>query len=344
MAGENRNKTEAVVLFKEIQQHPYRFGFYQAVRRINCQFKDMALTGKAYFPSEDPVRFAQIPYLSFAPATLSALTYNGPGGVPRLSQRFMGLFGPNGPMPTHITEYARQRLNLAHDATLAHFADMFHHRMISFYYRAWAHSQPTVQHDRPGQDRFSEYIAALAGLGMPSFKDTDAMPHASKLHFTGHLSSLPRHAAGLASILISYFKVPVRIVEFVSHWLKIPPRDHLKLGVDHNTGALGMSTVLGERVWQRQDKFQVCMGPLSLDDYEALLPTGRSFTALVASVRNYLGVELLWETRLLLKVTEKPVTCLGKQGALGWTSWLQSEEPQEEVGDLVLQTSGYLNL
>jgi predicted component of type VI protein secretion system len=38
---------------------------------------------------------------------------------------------------------------------------------------------------------------------------------------------------------------------------------------------------------------------------------------------------------------EKPVTCLGKQGVLGWDSWLKSEKAQKEVGDLVLQTANY---
>jgi type VI secretion system protein ImpH len=218
---------------------------------------------------------------------------------------------------------------------------MFHHRAVSLFYRAWAQAQPTVQHDRPDQDRFSVYIGALAGLGMPAFRQGDAMPISSKLHYAGHLSSLPRHAAGLASILESYFQITAKVVEFVAHWLTIPPRDRLKLGSNPDMGRLGMDAVLGENVWQRQDKFQICLGPMSLDDYESFLPTGKSFKALVAAVRNYLGLELLWETRLLLKGTEKPVTCLGKQGALGWTSWLQSEQAQDEVGDLVLQTSSY---
>ena len=58
-------------------------------------------------------------------------------------------------------------------------------------------------------------------------------------------------------------------------------------------------------------------------------------------VRNYLGIEMLWETKLLLKSEEKPVTCLGKQGTLGWTSWLQGEETKEVVDDLVLQAAVY---
>jgi len=80
---------------------------------------------------------------------------------------------------------------------------------------------------------------------------------------------------------------------------------------------------------------------MSLEEYESFLPTGTAYKALVAAVRNYLGLELLWEARLQLKGTEKPVTCLGKQGALGWTSWLQTEKPSGVVADLVLQTANY---
>jgi type VI secretion system protein ImpH len=123
--------------------------------------------------------------------------------------------------------------------------------------------------------------------------------------------------------------------------LTIPKRDRLKLGINPGLGRLGSDAVLGEKVWQRQDKFQICLGPMSLDEYESILPSGKNFKSMVAAVRNYLGLELLWETRLLLKGSEKPVTCLGKQGALGWTSWLQSEKVSEEVGDLVLQASSY---
>ena len=86
---------------------------------------------------------------------------------------------------------------------------------------------------------------------------------------------------------------------------------------------------------------QVCLGPLTLEEYESFLPSGNSFKAMVAAVRNYLGLEMLWEVRLLLKGSEKPVTCLGKQGVLGWTSWLSTDEPQETIGDLVLQTDTY---
>ena len=341
MASENGNKTDSVNLLSEMQQEPHRFGFFPAVRRLNCCFTGKPLTGYAFRPADDAVRFSQSPHTLFAPSTIEAITMDGPGGTPVISQFFLGLFGPDGPLPLHITEFVRDRQRHKQDSTFVGFADMFHHRMVSLFYSVWAQGQPTVQRDRPESDRFSEYVGSLIGLGTPACKNADAMAFTSKLHYAGHMSSLPRHAEGLASILQSYFQVPTSVIEFIAHWLTIPKRDRFRLGSDMGLGSLGTSAVLGEEVWQRQDKFQIQVGPMSLDEYEAFLPTGSYFSPMVAAVRNYLGLELLWEVRLLLKGTEKPVTCLGKQGALGWTSWLQSETSSDEVGDLVLQASSY---
>lgn len=331
-----------MTLLEQLARHPWRFGFYQAVRRLNCAFPDKALTGQSGKPSEDPVRFGQTPHTSFAPSTLSKLEYRQGGRAPWLTQNFLGVFGPNGPLPLHITEYARDRKRHHQDDTFANFADLFHHRIVSLFYRAWSQAQPTVQRDRPGEDRFAVYLGSLVGLGMPALQDADAMPHDAKLHFAAHLGSLPRHTEGLTAMLSGILGVPVRIVEFVAHWLRIPQRDRFVLGTRHDIGRLGESCVIGERVWQRQDKFQVRLGPMNLEQYERFLPTGSSFRALVDAVWNYLGSEWLWEVNLRLEGRQKPVVCLGKQGALGWTTWLQTERPRDEVADLVLQIENYL--
>ena len=77
---------------------------------------------------------------------------------------FFGLFGPNGPLPLHLSEYAKDRERLYHDSTFRAFADIFHHRMMSLFYRAWADAQPTVAMDRPDEDRFARYAGAVFGL------------------------------------------------------------------------------------------------------------------------------------------------------------------------------------
>ena len=71
--------------------------------------------------------------------------------------RLFGLFGPHGPMPMHVTELARERLRAHQDPTLARFSDIFHHRLLALFYRSWAQNQPTVQHDRPKNDRFAAW-------------------------------------------------------------------------------------------------------------------------------------------------------------------------------------------
>ena len=341
MAGENRSETSIVSFFSEVSEKPYRYGFYQTVRHINCFYQDKPITGHSYKPSDDPVRFSQEPYTSFAPSTLSGLEIDSSSRYPRLSQNFIGMFGPNGPLPLHVTEYVRDRSRHHHDHAMSRFMDMFHHRITSLFYSAWAQSQPTVQFDRPAEDRFAMYVGSLFGLGLPSLRNVDSMHHLSKLGFAGHLSCLPRHVDGLVSLIKGYFNVPTRIVEFIAHWMRIPKADLVHLGEDSMKGCLGMDTVIGEKVWQRQDKFRVSLGPLSLEQYSAFLPTGRSYQALVSVVRNYVGLEYLWEINLILKKEEKPVTCLGKSGALGWTSWLQTNRQLDHVDDLLLQVENY---
>jgi len=344
VASKNRSETAAVKFLTQVSEKPYSYGFYQTVRRINCFYQDQPITGHAYRPTQDPVRFSQEPYTSFATSMFSKLESDGSDEYPRLTQRFFGLFGPNGPLPLHLTEYARDRERHKHDASFSRFADIFHHRAVSVFYGAWAQAQPTVQFDRPDTDRFADYVGSLIGLGFPSLRGVDAMHHLSKLSFAGHLGSLPRHVNGLVSMVQEYFGVKVEVEEYVAHWMNIPKNDHVLLGEGSVNGYLGKDTVIGERVWQRQDKFRLCLGPLSLDQYAAFLPNGKSFDVLVAIVRNYVGMEYLWEVKLILRKQEKPVTCLGKSGKLGWTSWLKTGQQLDHVDDLRVQVENYAQL
>lgn len=342
MAREDGSTSRALVLLQSVEEDPYRFGLLSLIRRLDCANPEGPRTGRSTSPSQDLVRFSQAPYNEFAASTVTGLARNE-GRPPRLVQTFFGLFGPDGPLPTHLTEFARDRERQHRDPTISRFADIFHHRMIGLFYQAWAQSQPTVQCDRPDEDSFASYTAALVGFKPGSLRDADAMPLPAKLSFSGHLGSLPRHREGLEQLVASFFEVPAQVTEFIAHWLKIPRKDHLKLGEAGLTGRLGSDAVLGERVWQRQDKFRLALGPLSLDEYSAFLPTGKSFKALVDVVRNYVGLEMLWEVNLVLDRHEKPVTCLGKSGTLGWTSWLQSERQEEDVHDLMLQVQNYVH-
>jgi type VI secretion system protein ImpH len=334
---------------------PSAYGFYQAMRLLEAQYPDRPRLGHSVRPSQDRLRLAQEPSTIFAPSTLAAFEpeqqgtgIDGKGALEtrpaRLLVHFFGLFGPDGPLPLHLTDYARDRRRNARDPSFQRFADIFHHRAMSLFYRAWADVRPTVSFDRPEQDRFVVYVGALIGLGMESLRERDAMPDLTKLHFAGRLANQTRHAEGLGAILSAFFTMPVRIECFIGTWLTMPAGDRTALGANPMTGELGRSVLIGSRVWSRQHKFRVVFGPLDLPDYLRLLPGGQSFHRLIPIVRNYVGDTLMWDVNMVLKQAEVPPTRLGRQdqpgqGRLGWTTWLMPRHKQSDAADLYLDAS-----
>jgi type VI secretion system protein ImpH len=326
-------------LHMDFATQPWLWSFYQAMRRLETLYRDRPRLGRSVRPSQDAVRLAQLPAVEFAPATLAGWEHEQAGEVGRLLVHFLGLFGPDGPLPLHLTEYARSRTRNSRDPSFQRFADVFHHRALSLFYRAWADSRPTVAFDRPETDRFAVYIGALIGLGMASLRDRDAMPDLTKFHFAGHLACQTRHAEGLSSILSAFFFVPVRIECFVGTWLTMPEPDRTRLGDSPRTATLGGTALVGSRVWSRQHKFRVIMGPLRLEDYLRLLPGGLSFHRLIPIIRNYVGDTLIWDLNLQLRRDQVPRIHLGKQGKLGWTTWLGDRSPSTDAAELFLDAS-----
>ena len=341
-AGKDGKDSEIAALENALRQQPYKFDFYYVLRRFECLYPERPRIGTASRPLNDVLRLAQEPSMAFSPATLNSFKVAGKGGgkqsrPAKLAVNFFGLFGPNGPLPLHLTEYARDRMRNADDPTFSEFLDIFHHRMLSLFYRSWASAQPTVNFDRPQEDRFSLYTGALFGLGMPSLRDRDEIPDRAKLHFAGRLSPQHRNVEGLVVMIASFFGIPVEIEQFVGEWLGIPDDCCCCLGVSPKMGTLGESIVLGDQVWECQQKFRLVLGPLSLDEYERFLPGRDSGKRLRAMVRNYVGDSMNWDVNLVLKKDKVPAVKLGENDLLGWNTWLGDRVGNNDASDLLLE-------
>jgi type VI secretion system protein ImpH len=315
-------------LFDALAAAPHAHDFFHALRRIESMTPMAPRLGRALRPSLEPVRLGQDPELDFAPASLVSLRTQT-HAPPRLGVRFLGLFGPQGPLPLHLTEYARERERHHADPGFARFADLFHHRLLSLFYRAWAEAQPTVHADRPGDDQFAKWVGALFGIAPAAFRERDAVPDAAKRFHAGTLSRGVKNAEGLETVLREHLRVPVRVQSFVGHWMRLRPQDCTQLGVAASA-RLGRSAVAGSKVWDRQYKFRVCVGPLSWGQYEAFLPGGRSLVVLRDWVRQFAGLERQWDLRLALKAGEVPRARLASHrdvsslpaARLGLSTWL----------------------
>jgi type VI secretion system protein ImpH len=226
------------------------------------------------------------------------------------------LFGPGGPLPLHLTEYAIERRRHVHDTTLIAFADVFHHRMLSLFYRAWSLSQPVVSFDRPEQDWFARYLASLFGMGLPALGGRDAFPDRAKLYYAGLLADHTRHPDGLRTL---------------------PVTSRCRLGASPETGSLGRTAVAGSWVWSGQSRFRIVFGALTLIDYQRFLPGQPALAEVIAVVRIYVGDELEWELNLVLKKGEVPPVALGGPLRLGWTTWLPHAARPGDANDLVLE-------
>lgn len=340
-------------LFGGLGADATRFDFYYTLRHIDAYIDGEVPLGRAPRGRDEPLRLTQHPSLIFAPSTLYQYKEGvAAHGLGRLAVHHFGLFGPNGALPQHLTEYVQERILHYKDETFARFADIFQHRMILLFYRAWADAQAVTSLDNPGRDHFGRYVGSLIGLGQPSLRHRDSVPDHLKLHHAGHLARQTRNPEGLVRALSALLRVPVTLGEFCMQWLRLAPSERTCLvsvasagdGGQHRielgsaSSRLGMGAVAGNRVPDVQNKFRLRIGPMPLAEFERYLPGGERFLQVRDWIRNYIGVETAWDMQLVLQRSEVPPAQLGVTGRLGWTSWLgmPAARRKKDADDVIL--------
>ena len=330
-------------LFRALASAPREHDFFAVLRHVDALRPDLPPIGSAPRPAQEALRLGQDAELAFAPAAVASFLADA-RPAPRLGVLFFGLLGPQGPMPLHFTEAVRERARFRGDATLARFVDVFHHRLLSLFYRAWADVQPTVHHDRPGRNRFAGWLGATWGSATvgPSPR---ALPESARLFQSGLLAGRSRHPEGLAKLLRQHFRVPVRIEEHVPTWLAIAAEDRSRLGFSRSrperSGAvapqLGVAATSGSKWRDRQFKFRVALGPLTLAQYHGFLPGEAAWRQLREWVQHYAGLDLLWDVELVLARDHVPEPRLGRTTRLGVSAWLGRGGGARDRGDLHLR-------
>ena len=336
-----QQEAQLAALFDALRADPRAHDYFAVLRRLEALRPQWPRVGTALRPSQEALRLGQDPELDFAPAALHTFEAGTPA-APRLGVRFFGLLGPQGPMPLHLTEYVRERLRYRGDAAPARFLDIFHHRLLALFYRAWAQAQPAVHADRPESDRFACWLGSACGDDPGA---AGALPREAQLFQAGLLGARSRHPEGLAKLLSNFFAVPVRIQEHVAQWLPIDADDRTRLGHARNrperglaaAARLGVDANGGRKVRDRQYKFRVAVGPLTLARYLAFLPGGAAWAALRGWVQRYTGLDLRWDVQLVLAAGEVPEPRLGRRVQLGVTTWIGRTPVPRQRGDLHLR-------
>lgn len=329
MAGALGQSQDPVSAPQALAETPERFTLFAALRALERAHPRLPRLGESRRLADDPVRVSQPPHLLFAPSEVASARQEE--GLWNIEQYLFGVFGPNGALPRHLTELANTRARHQNDPSIRDFINAFQHRFTELFYRAWAEASPAISADRPAEDRFAAQLGALAGIDPQA--PADAVGRNAKLGRTGLFGLSSKPAAALERALSDFFGLEVRLIPFVGQWLRIPADERCRLGKASASAVLGGGAVLGERSWQRQQHFEICIGPLDHDTFKQFLPGGRALDQLAALVRFFTNDEWSWQLRLELRQPDLPAAQLGRTGQLGWQSWLGTQGAR---GDTVI--------
>jgi type VI secretion system protein ImpH len=333
-------------LLTQLLTEGYRFDFFQAVRLINRMSPDRDPLGYASLPGRECLRVHSLPSLSFPPSPIYDITRPDNFHEPmHMTIAFMGLTGPLGVLPRYYTELIMEQMR-QQDRTMLDFFDIFTHRLVSLFYRAWEKYQVVVSFEaahihKKKPDRVGHHLLALMGLGTKGLKEQLSFPSQAILGYTGLLGLRTRSAQALCQVLSHYFGILTNVKQFVGQWVALAPEDQSRLNGSKQNLILGQTAMAGSQVWDQQARFQVELGPLSLSRFSEFLPSGRIFETLVQLIRFFAGLHLQFDIRLLLRAGEIPYCRLGEQAAcppqLGWTTWLKCQEftHEQETVDVV---------
>jgi len=326
-------KPDMLRIMSELKDKPWSYNFFSMVRRIEANSKGPGF-GRSKRPSDDPIRFGQHASMGFSPRSVhSVVTSNE---APIIKLLFSGMFGPNGAMPFHLTEWATDRRQHNNDNTLEGFSDIFHHRFFSLFYRAWADSDPAVAMDSQDQaDVFKKYIGAIGGLYN---SESDDFLDYNRRFYMSHIGPSSSRPEALERVISDSFQTDAQIVEFIGTWLDIGDEDCAALG----DCALGGGDILGNSVWSRTGKFEIVIGPVSAEKFKSLLPGESNARLLREMVIALVGLDFDWQVRILRKPETISSAALNGNVRLGYDAWMASDpDDTEPRDDLVLTNTQY---
>src|SRR5262249_46630587 len=196
--------------------------------------------------------------------------------------------------------------------------DLFNHRLVSLFYRAWEKYRLPFAYERSRLDgtgeepeRMTHALYSLVGRGTAGLRDRQEIPDEAFLCYSGHFAHQPRSAAVLELVLADYFALPVEVLQLQGQWLRLERDDQAQLPSPREprglNNRLGLDLVAGERVWGVQNKFRLRLGPLTYRQFLSLMPrVGKRLRPFSQMARSYVGPEFVFDVQLVLLAAEAP--------------------------------------
>lgn len=368
MAAPGRRKTAALItsLLTEAQRFDFFAGVRALVRLARDKFPAWPWSGEAPGsdspPERDAVRFKSLQSRTYAASAIQRLRPSDGHKPPELEVSVMGLTGPNGVLPQHYSQLVID-LTRQNQPALRDFLDLFNHRTISLFYRAWVKyrlpvaCEPTlISRGEGAEDSVTRSMYALVGLGSGTWhpatarsaiRNRLAFRDEAFLYFSGAFAHWPRNTISLERAIQELLNIPTCVLQFCGQWLLLEKSEQTQMSTMPGLGGnseLGLSALAGSRVWNVDSKFRIELGPVDLATFQRFTPVGDLLRPVSQFARTYVGPTLDFDVLPVLKKEEVPETRLGlgtNASRLGWDTWVHGLPYPRDAKDAVFQHSGF---
>lgn len=346
MASKKRGKSPSVSekLFNEGE----KFSFFQATRLLQGVVRQWQTQGKQgpvghdVFPENECIKYSVSSSLKFQPSEIYQITHAM--DKPLVTQdsadmqvSFMGLDGPSSTLPVFFTEMEVLRAR-AKDTALKDFLQIFNHRLISLFYRAWEKYRLSYVYERHAlqgreKDAITEVFEALLGIDGPHLAQSLPIDSEQLLYYAGLFASPRRSASGLQESLSEFLGVPVKVNQFKGEWLDLLEEDRSRLPMHPLKGknnCLGVDMVIGEKFYTVEGKFELEVGPLACEHYEQFRPGSAKEEALIKFTELFVGANFVFDIKYLVESQHLEAWRIGGETSqdflLGWNTWMHVDK------------------
>ncbi len=326
-------------LLLAMRENPTVFGFFQAMRLLQGLFPERDAVGGFGDPKAEVVRLGVNTDVSFPASEIHELDFRE-DAPHEMTVNFMGLTGPQGVLPLYYSTLVQERVR-ERDTALKAFLDLFHHRIISLFYRAWEKSHFVAGFEKNRRDKLTQHLLDVVGLGGEAVQGRLPVRDESLLFFSGLLGSQQRGAVALKQLVEDYFGIPAEVEQFIGGWHPVPVSEQCSVDDDGMgpSSRLGIGCVVGDELWDPQSRVRLRLGPLTRSQFDEFLPTGRGHRELQTLTRFFGDDQFDFEVRLILAKDEVPGLVLGKDAKdapLGWCTWIRSAPLERDADQTTL--------
>lgn len=357
-------------LTRLLEKQWYRFSFFQAVRLLELIADEGDFLpdgankpiGRDNAPGQEVLRLKGWPSKSFPATEICSLEITqGKQESQRppveVAVSFMGMYGPSGVLPPHYTQQIIEEKRGEGSGPLRDFYDIFNHRVLSLFYRAWEKYRFYVGFERRRfhrsvePDLFSQSLFSLVGLGSDSLRNRMEISDDLFVYYGGHFSCQPRNCISLERMLGDIFRLPIDVEQFHGQWLQIEPDEISSMPSASNPRGvncrLGFDVVAGTRVWTVENKFRIRVGPVGYEQFKEFMPGQYRLAQIAQIVRQYVGPTFDFDVQVILQADDvpqchlKPTDQPERMPRLGYNTWLFSGELEDDRDEGVFVHDGY---